>query len=418
MALDIPRLDGRFEVISDYQPAGDQPAAIDELERRVRRGDRHTVLLGATGTGKSATTAWLIERLQRPALVMAPNKTLCAQLAKEFRELLPNNAVEYFVSYYDYYQPEAYIAADRHLHREGLVGQRGGRAAAALGHDVAADPARRDRGRDRQRDLRPGHPAGIRRPGGPAQGRQRGRPRQAAAPAGRHPVRAQRHGLPARHVPGARRHAGDHPGVRGAGRPGRAVRRRGGEALLPAPADRRGGPRGRRADHLPGDALRGRPGADGAGDPRHRGRAGGAAGRAGAAGQAARGAAAADAHDLRHRDDAPGRLLQRHRELLDAHGRPAPGEPPYMPARLLPGRLPHRHRRVARDDPADRRHVRGRRLPQADPDRARLPAAQRGRQPAAAVRRVPRAGRPDGVPVRDARARGRCSRPRASSSSR
>src|SRR5689334_25444378 len=110
MALDIPVLDGRFEVISEFQPAGDQPAAIDELERRVRRGDRHTVLLGATGTGKSATTAWLIERLQRPALVLAPNKTLCAQLAKEFRELLPNNAVEYFVSYYDYYQPEAYIA--------------------------------------------------------------------------------------------------------------------------------------------------------------------------------------------------------------------------------------------------------------------------------------------------------------------
>ena len=86
MALDIPRLDGRFEVISDYQPAGDQPTAIADLERRVRRGDRHTVLLGATGTGKSATTAWLIEKLQRPALVLAPNKTLCAQLAKEFRE--------------------------------------------------------------------------------------------------------------------------------------------------------------------------------------------------------------------------------------------------------------------------------------------------------------------------------------------
>ena len=98
MALDIPRLDGRFEVISEFQPAGDQPTAIAELERRVRRGDRNTVLLGATGTGKSATTAWLIEKLQRPALVMAPNKTLCAQLAKEFRELLPNNAVEYFVS--------------------------------------------------------------------------------------------------------------------------------------------------------------------------------------------------------------------------------------------------------------------------------------------------------------------------------
>ncbi|WP_092557586.1 excinuclease ABC subunit UvrB [Actinoplanes derwentensis] len=124
MALDIPRLDGRFEVISDYKPAGDQPAAIDELERRVRHGDRNTVLLGATGTGKSATTAWLIERLQRPALVMAPNKTLCAQLAKEFRELLPNNAVEYFVSYYDYYQPEAYIAqTDTYIEKDSSVNE-------------------------------------------------------------------------------------------------------------------------------------------------------------------------------------------------------------------------------------------------------------------------------------------------------
>jgi excinuclease ABC subunit B len=124
MALDIPRLDGRFEVISDYQPAGDQPAAIDDLERRVRRGDRNTVLLGATGTGKSATTAWLIERLQRPALVLAPNKTLCAQLAKEFRELLPNNAVEYFVSYYDYYQPEAYIAqTDTYIEKDSSVNE-------------------------------------------------------------------------------------------------------------------------------------------------------------------------------------------------------------------------------------------------------------------------------------------------------
>ncbi len=124
MALDIPRLDNRFEVISEYQPAGDQPTAIDELERRVRRGDRHSVLLGATGTGKSATTAWLVERLQRPTLVMAPNKTLAAQLAKEFRELMPNNAVEYFVSYYDYYQPEAYIPqTDTYIEKDSSINE-------------------------------------------------------------------------------------------------------------------------------------------------------------------------------------------------------------------------------------------------------------------------------------------------------
>ena len=106
---DLQRKVAPFEVISDYVPAGDQPAAIEEIARRLSTGVQDVVLLGATGTGKSATTAWLIERLQRPTLVLAPNKTLAAQLANEFRELLPNNAVEYFVSYYDYYQPEAYV---------------------------------------------------------------------------------------------------------------------------------------------------------------------------------------------------------------------------------------------------------------------------------------------------------------------
>ncbi|SDZ04870.1 excinuclease ABC subunit UvrB [Herbiconiux ginsengi] len=98
-----------FEVVSDYTPSGDQPAAIAELAGRINAGETDVVLLGATGTGKSATTAWLIEQVQRPTLVLAHNKTLAAQLANEFRELMPNNAVEYFVSYYDYYQPEAYV---------------------------------------------------------------------------------------------------------------------------------------------------------------------------------------------------------------------------------------------------------------------------------------------------------------------
>jgi excinuclease ABC subunit B len=111
-----------FQVISDFQPSGDQPAAIDELERRILEGQSNVVLLGATGTGKSATTAWLVERLQRPTLVIAPNKTLAAQLATEFRELLPNNAIEYFVSYYDYYQPEAYIPqTDTYIEKDSSV---------------------------------------------------------------------------------------------------------------------------------------------------------------------------------------------------------------------------------------------------------------------------------------------------------
>ncbi len=111
-------------VVSDWDPSGDQPEAINDLERRVKAGEQDVVLLGATGTGKSATTAWMIERLQRPTLVLAPNKTLAAQLANEFRSLLPNNAVEYFVSYYDYYQPEAYVPqSDTYIEKDSSVNE-------------------------------------------------------------------------------------------------------------------------------------------------------------------------------------------------------------------------------------------------------------------------------------------------------
>ena len=119
---EVERTDSAFEVISEYEPAGDQPAAIKELDERLNRGERDIVLMGATGTGKSATAAWLIEKQQRPTLVMAPNKTLAAQLANELRSLLPNNAVEYFVSYYDYYQPEAYIAqTDTYIEKDSSI---------------------------------------------------------------------------------------------------------------------------------------------------------------------------------------------------------------------------------------------------------------------------------------------------------
>lgn len=121
---DLQRTVAPFEVVSDYQPAGDQPQAIEEITRRISAGESNVVLLGATGTGKSATTAWLVEQLQRPTLVMAPNKTLAAQLATEFRELLPNNAVEYFVSYYDYYQPEAYVPqTDTYIEKDSSINE-------------------------------------------------------------------------------------------------------------------------------------------------------------------------------------------------------------------------------------------------------------------------------------------------------
>ena len=121
---DLQRRVAPFEVIAPFSPSGDQPTAIAELTKRILAGERDNVLLGATGTGKSATTAWLVEALQRPALVMAPNKTLAAQLATEFRELLPNNAVEYFVSYYDYYQPEAYLPqSDTYIEKDSSLNE-------------------------------------------------------------------------------------------------------------------------------------------------------------------------------------------------------------------------------------------------------------------------------------------------------
>ncbi len=119
---DLQRTVAPFRVEADFDPSGDQPGAIRELTQRVDAGQENVVLLGATGTGKSATTAWLIEQVQRPTLVMAPNKTLAAQLANEFRELLPHNAVEYFVSYYDYYQPEAYVPqTDTYIEKDSSV---------------------------------------------------------------------------------------------------------------------------------------------------------------------------------------------------------------------------------------------------------------------------------------------------------
>jgi excinuclease ABC subunit B len=119
---DLQRRVAPFEVITDMTPAGDQPRAIAEMERRITSGEKDTVLLGATGTGKTATVAWLAERLQRPVLVMLPNKTLAAQFANELREMLPQNAVEYFVSYYDYYQPEAYIPqTDTYIEKDSSI---------------------------------------------------------------------------------------------------------------------------------------------------------------------------------------------------------------------------------------------------------------------------------------------------------
>src|SRR6202161_3851320 len=173
---DLQRKVAPFEVVTDMVPAGDQPAAIAEIEKRVRAGETTTLLLGATGTGKTATVAWLAERLDRPVLVMLPNKTIAAQFAHELREMLPNNAVEYFVSYYDYYQPEAYVPqTDTYIEKDSSIN-------------------------DEVERLR--HSAEVRGPDGQAQGRRVDRAGRAAAQAGGDAVPAQRHGVHPGHVPG------------------------------------------------------------------------------------------------------------------------------------------------------------------------------------------------------------------------
>jgi excinuclease ABC subunit B len=121
---DLQRRVAPFEVVSDYRPSGDQPTAIADITRRIQGGEKDIVLLGATGTGKTASVAWAVEQLQRPTLVMQPNKTLAAQFANELRQLLPNNAVEYFVSYYDYYQPEAYVPqTDTYIEKDSSINE-------------------------------------------------------------------------------------------------------------------------------------------------------------------------------------------------------------------------------------------------------------------------------------------------------
>src|SRR5260370_18198837 len=113
-----------FQLISDFQPTGDQPQAIDQLVRGIKSRLKHQALLGVTGSGKTFTMANVVQQIQRPTLVMAHNKTLAAQLASEFKEFFPNNAVEYFVSYYDYYQPEAYIPrTDTYIEKDTLVNE-------------------------------------------------------------------------------------------------------------------------------------------------------------------------------------------------------------------------------------------------------------------------------------------------------
>ena len=175
MGFNIERVNKPFVVKSPYKPSGDQPKAIEELATRIENGENDVVLMGATGTGKTATTAWLIERLQRPTLIIEPNKTLAAQLCAEFRELMPDNAVSYFVSYYDYYQPEAYIPqTDTYIEKDSNINDDG--AIAPRRHREPSDPSRlRGRGH-RLLHLRFGNAGRIRWPYAVPPGRPADRP--------------------------------------------------------------------------------------------------------------------------------------------------------------------------------------------------------------------------------------------------
>ena len=360
------------------------------------------MLLGATGTGKTATVAWVVEQVQRPILVMQPNKTLAAQFANELRELFPDNAIEYFVSYYDYYQPEAYVPqTDTYIEKDSSINEEVERLRHSATNSLLT---RRDvivvstvsciyglgtpqEYVDRMLRLRVGDEHDrdsllrrlveiqyTRNDMSFTRGtfRVRGDTLEIFPVYEELAVRIEFFGDEIERLMTL------HPVT------GEVLTEDKELYIFPATHYVAGPERMERAI------------------ARHRGRARGAAGDVRAAGQAARGAAAADAHDLRHRDDAPGRLLLRHRELLEAHRRPhAAARAPnclldYFPEDFLLV-VDESHVTV----PADRRDVRRRHVPQAHPGRPRLPAAERDGQPAAALGGVPRPDRPDHLPLGD-----------------
>jgi excinuclease ABC subunit B len=392
----LVRAGGRFEVVSPHAPAGDQPAAIDELERRILAGEHDVVLLGATGTGKSATTAWLIERLQRPTLVMAPNKTLAAQLANELREMLPHNAVEYFVSYYDYYQPEAYIAqTDTYIEKDSSINDDVER----LRHSAtSALLSRRDvvvvasvsciyglgtpqSYLDRSVELRVGTEVprdGLLRLLVDVQYTRN----DLSFTRGSFRVRGDTVEIIPSYEELAVRieYFGDeiealyylHPLT------GEVIRKVDSLRIFPATHYVAGPERMAHAISTIEEELAQR--------------------LAELEGQGK----LLEAQRLRMRTNYDIEMMRQvgFCSGIENYSRLGAGDP----ARLLPGGFPARHRRVACDRPADRRHVRRRHLPQAQPGRIRVPVAVRGRQPAADLGRVRRSDRTDRVPVGDTRA--------------
>ena len=396
---DIVPTQGTFEVVSEFEPSGDQPAAIDALEQRIRSGARDTVLLGATGTGKSATTAWLIERLQRPTLVMAPNKTLAAQLANEFRELLPNNAVEYFVSYYDYYQPEAYVPqTDTYIEKDSSVNDEVERlrhsatmslltrrdvvvvATVSCIYGLGTPQEYVDRcvrlsvGQEIERDLILRNLVTeqyTRNDLSFTRGtfRVRGDTIEIFPVYEELAVRVEMFGDEIERLYYL------HPLT------GEVIREVDEVFVFPASHYVAGPERMERAIARIEQEL-----AERLAELEKQGKL--------LEAQRLRMRTTYDIEMMRQVGFCSG--IENYSRHID--GRSA-GRAVVHPARLLPGGLPAGHRRVAQHRPADRRDVRGRHVPQADARRARLPAAVGDGQPAAEVGGVRRADRPDGLPV-------------------
>ncbi len=377
----------RLTVVSDYEPSGDQPAAIRELTAGVQQGERDQVLLGVTGSGKTFTMAKVIEAVQKPTLILAPNKTLAAQLYGEMKSFFPNNAVEYFVSYYDYYQPEAYVPrTDTYIEKDAQINEQIDRMRHAATQSLlerndvvlvasvsciygigsvetyAKMVVKLETGGLIERDRL-----------AKALVELQYRRNDAAFQRGTFRMRGETIDIfPSHYEDRAWRVMlfGDEieidPGVRS------ADRREDGTA----------GP-----DH----DLRQQPLRDAApdarpGDPRHQDRAEGTTGRAHGGGKAAGSRAPATAHDVRYRDDGDDRLLQRHRELFALSVGPASRRPAADAVRIPARERAADRGREPRHRAADRRHAARRLCAQVDPVRVRLPASLLHRQPPAQVR--------------------------------
>ncbi len=386
-----------FQIVSRFTPQGDQPEAIQQLVDGIRRGDKEQVLLGVTGSGKTFTMAKVIEAVDRPTLVLSHNKTLAAQLYQEFRSFFPNNAVEYFVSYYDYYQPEAYVpSTDTYIEKE-----------TSINEEIDRLRLRATKALFERRDViivasvsciyGLGSPEALLRHAAvlqPAVTPKAIGPGPEAA--GRHAVRAQRARSPSGHASGCAATcwrscpAYEELGIR--------VEFFGDEIERITRFDRCAARRCRRSTAsrvYPRTPLRHAEGASW----RRRSRASRPSWRSGWPSWRPR-ASCSRRQRLEQRTpfrpgDAPGdRLLPRHRELLAPPHGPRAGRAAADAARLLPGRLPDRHRRVPPDHPAGPRHVPRRPLAQGDAGELRLPPAVGAGQPAADLRRVRRAGGP------------------------